>query len=215
MIYSDASLFEERRGLPAAGERGAQCVGRDITMAKLNQIIAVEKGIKSRSFQELTEAHHGAAEAGAAGGHLAHLPPEGRGGRAAAAGIDAGADQGGRHHPPDRRRPDQALRRDRDQGLDQLQGPGRRGGRRRRRCSRDVPVTYLLFLEKQLVDLHTFVKKLPVLDASETWVFDASADCLGHRAGADRQDQEGPAQPRQGRGDRQASRPRSRSTTRT
>ena len=27
-------------------------------MAKLNQIIAVEKGIKSRSFQELTEAHH-------------------------------------------------------------------------------------------------------------------------------------------------------------
>ena len=30
---------------------------------------------------------------------------------------------------------------------------------------RDVPVTYLLFLEKQLVDLHTFVKKLPVLDA--------------------------------------------------
>ena len=26
-------------------------------MARLNQIIAVEKGIKSRSFQELTEAH--------------------------------------------------------------------------------------------------------------------------------------------------------------
>ncbi len=26
--------------------------------AKLNQIIAVEKGVKSRSFQELTEAHH-------------------------------------------------------------------------------------------------------------------------------------------------------------
>jgi hypothetical protein len=40
-----------------------------------------------------------------------------------------------------------------------------------------VPVTYLLFLEKQLVDLHTFIKKLPVLDASETWAFDASADC--------------------------------------
>ena len=40
-----------------------------------------------------------------------------------------------------------------------------------------VPVTYLLFLEKQLVDLHTFVKKLPVLDASESWIFDASADC--------------------------------------
>jgi hypothetical protein len=43
---------------------------------------------------------------------------------------------------------------------------------------RDVPVTYLLFLEKQLVDLHTFVKKLPVLDASETWALDPSADCF-------------------------------------
>ncbi|NTV62706.1 MAG: hypothetical protein HGA65_04100, partial [Oscillochloris sp.] len=27
-------------------------------MARLNQIIAVEKGVKSRSFQELSEAHH-------------------------------------------------------------------------------------------------------------------------------------------------------------
>lgn len=40
-----------------------------------------------------------------------------------------------------------------------------------------VPATYLLFLEKQLVDLHTSIKKLPVLDASETWTFDPSADC--------------------------------------
>jgi hypothetical protein len=35
----------------------------------------------------------------------------------------------------------------------------------------DVPVTYLLFLEKQLTDLHTFVDKLPVLDPSESWVY--------------------------------------------
>jgi len=41
----------------------------------------------------------------------------------------------------------------------------------------DVPVPYLLFLEKQLVDLHTFVKKLPVLDAAESWTLDPSADC--------------------------------------
>src|SRR3954454_16715354 len=27
-------------------------------MARLNQIIAVERGVKSRSFSELTEAHH-------------------------------------------------------------------------------------------------------------------------------------------------------------
>jgi hypothetical protein len=32
-----------------------------------------------------------------------------------------------------------------------------------------VPVTYLLFLEKQLTDLHTFVSKLPTLDVAEKW----------------------------------------------
>lgn len=36
----------------------------------------------------------------------------------------------------------------------------------------DVPVPYLLFLEKQLVDLHTFVTNLPTLDANEEWEFD-------------------------------------------
>lgn len=32
-----------------------------------------------------------------------------------------------------------------------------------------VPTTYLLFLERQLVDMLTFVSKLPVLDAAENW----------------------------------------------
>lgn len=32
-----------------------------------------------------------------------------------------------------------------------------------------VPTTYLLFLERQLVDLLTFVSKLPVLDPAESW----------------------------------------------
>lgn len=34
---------------------------------------------------------------------------------------------------------------------------------------RAVPVTYLLFLEKQLTDVHTFVAKLPLLDPAEDW----------------------------------------------
>jgi hypothetical protein len=41
---------------------------------------------------------------------------------------------------------------------------------------RDVPVTTLLFLEKQLVDLHTFVEKLPTLDPGEAWSFNADVD---------------------------------------
>ncbi len=34
---------------------------------------------------------------------------------------------------------------------------------------KDCPATYLLFLEKQLTDFHTVVKKLPVLDSAEEW----------------------------------------------
>jgi hypothetical protein len=37
-----------------------------------------------------------------------------------------------------------------------------------------VPVTNLLFLEKQLGDLRTFVSKLPVLDPSKEWEYDAN-----------------------------------------
>lgn len=34
---------------------------------------------------------------------------------------------------------------------------------------KNVPVTYLLFLEKKLVNLRTFVSKLPVLDPAQSW----------------------------------------------
>lgn len=36
-----------------------------------------------------------------------------------------------------------------------------------------APTTFLLFLEKQLTDLYTVVEKLPVLDPSENWTWDA------------------------------------------
>lgn len=35
-----------------------------------------------------------------------------------------------------------------------------------------VPVTHLLFLEKQLIDLHTFVAAIPTLDPAESWTYD-------------------------------------------
>lgn len=40
---------------------------------------------------------------------------------------------------------------------------------------RDVPVTFMLFLEKQLTDLRTFIGKLPVLDPARRWEVDESA----------------------------------------
>jgi hypothetical protein len=39
----------------------------------------------------------------------------------------------------------------------------------------DVPVSYLLFLEKQMLRLEVFIAKLPTLDPAESWDFDANA----------------------------------------
>lgn len=41
----------------------------------------------------------------------------------------------------------------------------------------DVCVSHLLFLEKQLADLHTVVKKLPTLDPSENWTWSKEQNC--------------------------------------
>lgn len=41
----------------------------------------------------------------------------------------------------------------------------------------ELPGTYLLYLEKQLENVYTFVAKLPVLDPAETWVWDGARGC--------------------------------------
>lgn len=40
----------------------------------------------------------------------------------------------------------------------------------------DVPVGFLLFLEKQLINVHTFVSKLPTLDPAEEWRWDPNSN---------------------------------------
>lgn len=45
-----------------------------------------------------------------------------------------------------------------------------------------VPVTYLLFLEKQVRDVEAFVKKLPLLDPAETWEWDDTANAYRAQA---------------------------------
>lgn len=39
---------------------------------------------------------------------------------------------------------------------------------------KDVPVTFLLFLEKKLIDVHTLISKLPTLDPAESWTEDVN-----------------------------------------
>ncbi|GAA2396079.1 hypothetical protein Cme02nite_56580 [Catellatospora methionotrophica] len=145
-------------------------------MAKLNQIIAVEKGIKSRSFQDLTEAHHAVQKPALLSGISRTYQAK---------------DEEGEQLPPEstkvQARAEDVLR---QMGTTLTRLFDVTATKDATNCVAradvvvddrvllsDVPVTYLLFLEKQLTDLHTFVKKLPVLDAAESWVFSDSADC--------------------------------------
>lgn len=41
----------------------------------------------------------------------------------------------------------------------------------------DVPVGTLLFLEKQLADVRTFIGKLPVLEIDQEWIYDSNRGC--------------------------------------
>ncbi len=145
-------------------------------MAKLNQIIAVEKGVKSRSFQELTEAHHTLQKPALLTGIARTYRPK---------------DDEGEALPPESTKVQMKAEEIIQQTaailtrlFDVTATKDWANNVARADVALDgqplltqVPVTYLLFLEKQLVDLHTFVKKLPTLDASETWSFDGAADC--------------------------------------
>lgn len=145
-------------------------------MPKLNQIIAVEKSVKSRSFQELTEAHHALQKPALLSGISRNYRPK---------------DEEGEQLPPESTRVQVKAE-------EIIQSTARilanlfdvTATKDWTNCEaradvvvgeqvliKDAPVSYLLFLEKQLVDLNTFVRKLPVLDASESWSFDPGADC--------------------------------------
>ena len=144
-------------------------------MPRLNQIVAIEKGVKSQSLRELTDAHQ-----------LLQKPP-------LLAGISRTyrpKDEEGEQLPPEATKvqvkTDEVIRRTADiltRLFDVTATKDWANGLAKADVVVDgqtllsqVPITYLLFLEKQLVDLHTFVKKLPVLDASETWTMDTSSD---------------------------------------
>jgi hypothetical protein len=145
-------------------------------MPKLNQIIAVEKGVKSKSYAELTEAHHAVQKAALLSGIARTYQPK---------------DEEGEQLPPESTRvqvrTEQVLR-DIATTLTKLFDVT--ATKDATNCVAkanvviddqtlltDVPVSYLLFLEKQLTDLQTFIRKLPVLDAAESWTFNESADC--------------------------------------
>src|SRR5579859_5734074 len=149
---------------------------RESIVMKLNQVIAIEKGTKSRSLQELTEAHHKLQKPALLAGISRIYRPK---------------DEEGEQFPPESTRvqikADDIIR-ETSEALTKLFDVVATKDWANCQAKADVvvdgnvllaqvPATYLLFLEKQLVDLYTFIKKLPVLDASESWIFEPSADC--------------------------------------
>ncbi len=145
-------------------------------MPKLNQIIAIEKSTKTKSFQELTEAHHQLQKQALLSGISRTYRPR---------------DEEGEQLPPESTKVQikaQDIIRQVTESLTKLFDVTATKDWANTKAKADVvvdgkvllsqvPATYLLFLEKQLTDLHAFVKKLPVLDASENWTFDPAADC--------------------------------------
>lgn len=145
--------------------------------ARLNQILAIEKGTKTRTQRDLTDAHHALQKQALLTGIARSYQPD--------------ADDGERFPPEATRvqvRARELINRTQDvltELFDITATKDETNCSARadvvvdgRKILTNVPVTTLLFLEKQLVDIHTFVKKLPVLDPAETWHFDASQDCF-------------------------------------
>lgn len=144
-------------------------------MPKLNQIIAVEKGVKSQSLRDLTDAHQLLQKTAMLAGISRTYRPK---------------DDEGEQYPPESTRVQvkaQEVIRITAEVMTKLFDVTATKDWANCVARADVvidgqvllaqvPVSYLLFLEKQLTDLHTFIKKLPVLDAADIWVYDASSD---------------------------------------
>lgn len=144
-------------------------------MPKLSQIIAAEGGVKSRTFTELTEAHHKVQKTQLLSGLSRTYRAK---------------DEEGEKLPSESIRVQVQAKDMIEQTVisltrlfdvvatkdfgNQLAGADIVVGGRT--LVVNAPVTYLLFLEKQLTDIHTFVKKLPVLDSAENWEFDTQTD---------------------------------------
>ena len=143
-------------------------------MAKLNQIIAIEKGIKSRVYGEITELHKAAQKPELFNGFSKTYEKK---------------DEDGEDLPPERKRvqfvASESLRAVARASTELMEVTARKDWTN---CvaKGDVvvdgapiivgaPVSFLLFLEKQLTDLRTFVASVPVLDEAESWTRDENS----------------------------------------
>jgi hypothetical protein len=145
-------------------------------MPRLNQIIAITAGKKAQAHKTITEAYQTLQKAALLEGVSRHYKPR---------------DDEGEQLPPEKKLVQAKVYQSvaavkdalselfdvvatQDQANCQARADVVVDGQA---LAKGVPVTHLLFLEKQLVDLHTFVEKLPTLDPGENWEYSEDADC--------------------------------------
>ena len=145
-------------------------------MLKQHQVIALEKGVKSRVYSGLTEANKRIQKTDLFSGHSRRYTPK---------------DESGEQLAPDKKivqEKAETVLRDVQQILTELfdltltKDVGNQSAKADlivdgTTLIKDAPATYLIFLEKQLVDLRTFIGNLPQLDPAEEWSFDKAKDC--------------------------------------
>ena len=150
-------------------------------MPKLNQIIAIEKGLKNQQNQLITEAYHQIQKPALISGIARTYRPR---------------DDEGEKLPSESTqvqvRIEDLLTKTTDAWTKLIDVTATKDAANcvatadvvvdGKTVLSKVPVTTLLFFEKQLVDLHTFIKKLPTLDPAESWTNDAAHDCWATQA---------------------------------
>lgn len=150
-------------------------------MAKLNQVIAAISGINARAGERITKAHHALQKPDLFTGHTKTYRPK---------NDDPSAPTGEQLPPDNRHMVAHAPTIIKETGEALTEAYDIEYLRELANCQAkadvvvdgkailtDVPVTYLLFLEKKLVDILTFVKKLPTLDPAERWTWVDSQAC--------------------------------------
>lgn len=142
---------------------------------KLHEVVAIRKGIKSRAYGELTELHKRTQKEDLYSGLSREF---------------TATDDDGETFPSESRKvqllAEEVLKQCRRLRTDYLdievtQELGNRAAKADVEVDgqvilRDMPVTLLIFLEKEMNDLHTFVSGMPTLDESKTWSKDPNSN---------------------------------------
>lgn len=144
-------------------------------MGKLNQIIAIEKGVKARVYGGLTELNKAIQKPDLFNGFSKTYQPK--------------DDDESEALPPEKKRVQyvtEEVLRAVERGMTELMEVTARKDWTNCAAAGDIvvdgvtlipgaPVSFLLFLEKQLTDLRTLVANMPVLDEGETWAKDVNS----------------------------------------